>query len=818
MPTITGTSGNDILVGGAEADIIFGGEGDDELSGNGGYDHLAGGPGNDTLNGGDLHDTLNGDAGNDTLNGGEGNDRLDGGVGADIMRGGPGSDQYIVDDPGDLVEDVSDSGSDDRVFAFVSYILPNEIEDLWLGGSAAIDGTGNGLDNLIMGNAGNNILSGGAGNDDLRAEGGDDWLFGGAGSDSLWGGAGNDILNGGEDGDGLLGGPGDDLYIVDSGGDFTAEAAGEGIDTVQASGAWHLADNVENLTIIITSGENTQYGGMGNASANIFIGTGAAFQFHGLGGDDRLYGAAGADLLDGGAGTDIIEGGEAGDIYWIGEVGDHAAAEFFDHGSSGLDEVRVASYAGGTVTLFAGDVGIERVSLLDTSALSIDASAVLDSLQIYGNMFANQLTATDFADRVDGGAGRDIVTGGLGIDILFGGEGADTFLDIAAGLNGDTIGDFASGDRIVISDASIDGFTFSLQGNVLTFTGGTLMLGAFTGQLQSSSVAGGGVQLTVVGAAIPTAVHNDFNGDGFSDVLWRHAGGLVTDWLGSASGGFTNNQANVALAVPTDWKIVGTGDFNGDGRADILWRHDGGQVTDWLGTASGGFVNNQGNIPNFVPTDWKVAGTGDFDGDGRDDIVWRHDSGLFTNWLGSANGGFVNNHANSAATVPTDWKIMATGDFNGDGRVDLLWRHDGGTITDWLGTANGGFVNNHANAAKILPTEWHIIGSGDFNGDGRDDILFRHDNGAMMNWLGQANGGFVQNGGALGASVGRDWEVAGIGDYNGDGHDDLLWRHDGGVITEWLGTPSGGFVNNHANAAASVPTDWKIQCPDIFLL
>ena len=72
-------------------------------------------------------------------------------------------------------------------------------------------------------------------------------------------------------------------------------------------------------------------------------------------------------------------------------------------------------------------------------------------------------------------------------------------------------------------------------------------------------------------------------------------------------------------------------------------------------------------------------------------------------------------------------------------------------------------------------------------------------------WLGQANGGFELNANAQGSTASRDWAIAGIGDYNGDGRDDVLWRHAGGTVSEWLGKADAGFVNNHANAAASVP-------------
>ena len=123
-----------------------------------------------------------------------------------------------------------------------------------------------------------------------------------------------------------------------------------------------------------------------------------------------------------------------------------------------------------------------------------------------------------------------------------------------------------------------------------------------------------------------------------------------------------------ARFAPTDWHVVGTGDFNGDGRDDILWRNDNGQLSDWLGQANGGFVAQRRHRADQVATAWQVVGTGDFNGDGRDDILWRNDDGTLSNWLGTANGGFVNNGAmsgiNRAAGVERGRDrrlIMATG-------------------------------------------------------------------------------------------------------------------------------------------------------------
>ena len=118
------------------------------------------------------------------------------------------------------------------------------------------------------------------------------------------------------------------------------------------------------------------------------------------------------------------------------------------------------------------------------------------------------------------------------------------------------------------------------------------------------------------------------------------------------------NDANAFSNVPTNWSVVGTGDFNGDGRDDILWRSGSGAFSDWLGTASGGFITNDANAFRNVPTNWNVQATGDFNGDGRDDIAWRSDSGAFSNWLGQANGAFSTNDANAFSNVPTNWQIQ----------------------------------------------------------------------------------------------------------------------------------------------------------------
>jgi hypothetical protein len=85
-------------------------------------------------------------------------------------------------------------------------------------------------------------------------------------------------------------------------------------------------------------------------------------------------------------------------------------------------------------------------------------------------------------------------------------------------------------------------------------------------------------------------------------------------------------------------------------------------------------------------------------------VLWRSDGGALSNWLAKANGGFTVNDANAMRQVSTAWQVAATGDYNGDGRDDILWRNANGAVSDWLGTASGGFtVNDAAAFAQVAP-------------------------------------------------------------------------------------------------------------------
>ena len=223
----TGNSkANAITMTGVGDAIINGNDGNDTLTGGSGGDGLAGGIGNDVVNGGAGLDQLIGDVGNDKLNGGDGNDTLEGGVGTDLMAGGKGDDVYLVLDAGDKVTELANQGQD-QVQSLISYALGTNVEALTLVGGTK--GTGNTLNNDIIGNILDNTLDGAGGNDFLDGGDGNDSLLGGVGGDGLQGGSGNDTLRGGAGDDFITGGFGNDVIFGEAGKDII------GLGTVNAS-------------------------------------------------------------------------------------------------------------------------------------------------------------------------------------------------------------------------------------------------------------------------------------------------------------------------------------------------------------------------------------------------------------------------------------------------------------------------------------------------------------------------------------------------------------------------------------------------------
>ena len=143
----------------------------------------------------------------------------------------------------------------------------------------------------------------------------------------------------------------------------------------------------------------------------------------------------------------------------------------------------------------------------------------------------------------------------------------------------------------------------------------------------------------------PQPVVNDLNGDARSDILWRNSNGTLAGWLmngGSIQSSGILTSGGVPVTPGATWSVAGISDFNGDGNADVLWRNSDGTLADWTmnGTTimSSGIVNN-GGVTVKPDATWSIVGTGDFDGDTRADILWRKTDGTIAEW--SMNGSSI---------------------------------------------------------------------------------------------------------------------------------------------------------------------------------
>ncbi|MFC3177999.1 calcium-binding protein, partial [Undibacterium amnicola] len=250
--TLTGNAGNNVIDGGAGNDSMAGGAGNDTYVVDSSGDTVteAANAGTDMVQssvsyslGTNLENlTLTGTAninatGNTAANilfGNSGNNVLDGGAGADAMSGGAGNDIYVLDNASDVITENGSEGID-QVKSSLTYTLIANLESLLLTGTTAINGTGNALDNLLIGNSGKNVLNGGAGNDILQGVAGDDTLTDTTGNNIFDGGAGIDVITAGIGNDFIVGGLGNDTITTSTGVDVVAFNRGDGMDTLVAS-------------------------------------------------------------------------------------------------------------------------------------------------------------------------------------------------------------------------------------------------------------------------------------------------------------------------------------------------------------------------------------------------------------------------------------------------------------------------------------------------------------------------------------------------------------------------------------------------------
>ena len=435
---INSVAKGDILDGGAGADTMSGGYGDDTYYVDNANDVVIeiAGRGTDTVYASASY-TLGANVENMIMTGtgltGTGNtlnNVLTSAGGANQLAGGLGNDIYYVDNTGDVVVENLNEGTD-TVNSSVSYTLSANVENLNLTGTAAINGTGNSIDNVLTGNSAANVLTGGLGND---------------------------------------------TYYVDAG-DTVVENLNEGVDTVVTGLLnYTLGANIENLTV---NTYDTAATATGNELDNVLTVTDGYSAYLSSLGCSVTYinSVAQGDILDGGAGADTMSGGYGNDIYYVDNAGDVV----IEIAGRGTDTV----YASASYTLGAN---VENMVLTGTTAINgagntlnntltgnsgnnfLDGGAGNDTLSVnaginilQGGLGNDTLTDTAGSNLLDGGAGTDTLTGNTGNELFIGGTGNDT---INTGTGADIIAfNRGDGQDTLVASTGADN-TISLGGGI----------------------------------------------------------------------------------------------------------------------------------------------------------------------------------------------------------------------------------------------------------------------------------------------------------------------------------------------------------------
>ncbi len=395
---IEGRGGNDTIIGGLGKDIMVGGLGDDKYYVDNAGDKVVEnvGEGTDTIYSsvtyslpdnvenitliGSGNINAEGNNLNNIITGNDGNNILNGVAGINTLRGGKGDDTYIINSKTeiDTIEENVNEGID-SVVSSISYMLPDNVENLILNGEDNINGFGNVLDNYIEGNSGDNFL------------------FGLEGNDILYGNGGNDTL---------IGGVGDDIYIVDKDTVTIQESVNEGNDTVISSISYTLGSNLENLTLT----GNEDLSATGNELDNIITGNDGNNIISGSKGNDILKGGKGSDtyLFNIGDGDDtIIEDDISNEALDVIKFGEGITKDNLILNKSGYDLIITFNNSSDKITVKNSNLNygarIERFEFSDGSFIDAKQLYVRNSERNLNNLYSdvNYLNINSKSSAID---------------------------------------------------------------------------------------------------------------------------------------------------------------------------------------------------------------------------------------------------------------------------------------------------------------------------------------------------------------------------------------------------------------------------------
>jgi hypothetical protein len=256
-------------------------------------------------------------------------------------------------------------------------------------------------------------------------------------------------------------------------------------------------------------------------------------------------------------------------------------------------------------------------------------------------------------------------------------------------------------------------------------------------------------------------------------------------------------------------------DFNADGKFDVIWQHDpSGQLLAWHMNGAA-VVGARYLTPDRAGAGWKLRGSGDFNVDGKPDLVWHNDTtGDIAFWLMDGVWCYASGFFNPSR-VAAPWTIASVRDLNRDGHPDLIWHNTTtGHIQAWL--MNG---INAISAVWLNPSQvssaYKLKAMADFSGDGWADILWHNEtNGELRIWTMagvNATGSYAITWNGTPQAVGPPWKVVAVGDANLDGAPDIFWEN--GTTGQVIVWALAGAQLFGAPTIGTVDPAWKISAP-----